>query len=220
VKPEPDTNLDMFTVMETCRAMRYLRPDPIPETIVDRLIWAATRAPSPGNSQGWDFVIITDSHVRATIGTALSTAMAPRIEAMLASGTPMGDRGTLQGALHLARTIGDAPVIIVVCGQLTYPPQQPNESFIWSAIYPAAQNIILAARALGLGSVFTTYHQVIDNVLRDTLAIPEDVRIGALIPVGYPAKSFTPVARRPITDFVHRNRWQGNLRTSSTPERA
>jgi nitroreductase len=215
VQPESNQTLDIFTVMETCRAMRYLRSDPVSDEVIERLIWAATRAPSPGNSQGWDFVVVTDPQIRTTIGNALSSAMAPRIEAMLASNAPMADTTTLKGALHLAKTIGDAPLIIVVCGPVIYPPQQPNESFVWSALYPAAQNVILAARALGLGSVFTTYHHVIDALLRETLSIPDDIRIGALIPIGYPARSFTPVARRPGVDFIHRNEWRGDLRSTS-----
>lgn len=204
--------MDVFEAMGSCRAMRYLREDPVPDELIDRLIWAATRAPSPGNSQGWDFVVVTDASKRGAIGDALATAMAPRIEAMLASGSADADRRTLEGALHLATTIGRAPVLILVCGPVIYPPQRPNESFTWSAVYPAAQNLIVAARALGLGSVFTTYHHVADRVIRDVLAIPDEMRIGALIPVGWPDRAFTPVTRRPLADFVHRDGWQGDLR--------
>jgi nitroreductase len=195
--------------------MRYLKADPVPEEIIEKLIWAATRAPSPGNSQGWDFVVITDAAMREAIGDALEALMAPRIEAMIASGAANADRRTLDGALHLATTFGRAPVIVLVCGRLVYPPGRPVESFIWSAIYPAAANLIVAARALGLGSVFTTFHAMIDPLLRQLLNIPEDVRMGALIPLGWPDRPFTPVSRQPVADVIHRNGWNPHIRSVS-----
>jgi nitroreductase len=204
--------IDVFEVMETCRAMRYLKPDPIPDALIEKLVWAATRAPSPGNSQGWDFVLVTAPHLRAAIGDALGSLMAPRIETMLATNAANADRVTLSGALHLARTIGSAPLLVLVCGPVIYPPGRPVEQMTWSAIYPAAQNLILAARAVGLGSVFTTFHAMIDPLLRELLSIPDDVRMGALIPVGWPDRPFTPVRRRPVEDFIHRDGWQGDLR--------
>ncbi len=197
-------------MMGTARAIRYLKPDPVPDEMIDRLIWAATRAPSPGNSQGWDFVIVTDPAKKAEIGGAIADAMNGRIAAM-----PQADRTTrlmLNGAVNLANTIATAPVLIFVCGPVIYPPGQPRESMTWSAIYPAAQNIILACRALRLGSTFTTFHGVAEPTIRRVLAIPDDIRIGATIPVGWPDRPFGPVQRRPITDFMHRDGWQGNLR--------
>jgi nitroreductase len=202
--------MDLFEAMDTCRAIRYLRPDPVPEEMIDKVIWAATRAPSPGNSQGWDFVIVTDAHKKQVIGDAIEAAMAPRIGAM-----PRGDRTTklmLDGALNLATTISQCPVLIFVCGPVIYPPQRPMESFTWSAIYPAAQNLVLAARALGLGTVFSTLHHVAEPLIRETLEIPARIQIGVTIPMGWPDRPFGPVARRPIAQFTHRDGWQGDLR--------
>jgi nitroreductase len=202
--------MDLFEAMDTCRAIRYLRPDPVADALIDKVIWAATRAPSPGNSQGWDFVIVTDAQKKQIIGDAIEAAMAPRISAM-----PRGDRTTklmLDGALNLATTISKCPVLIFVCGPVIYPPQRPMESFTWSAIYPAAQNLILAARALGLGTVFSTLHHVAEPLIRETLEIPARIQIGVTIPMGWPDRPFGPVARRPITQFIHRNGWQGDLR--------
>ena len=70
--------MDLFEVMETCRAIRYLRPDPIPEELLERILWAATRAPSPGNSQGWDFLVVDDPEKKQTIAAAVRAAMASR----------------------------------------------------------------------------------------------------------------------------------------------
>jgi nitroreductase len=202
--------MDVFEVMGTARAIRRLKPDPIPAELIDKLMWAATRAPSPGNSQGWDFIVVDDAQKRAAIGAAMRTAMTARLAAM-----PRGDRQMrliLDGTAHLVDTIDQAPVIIFVAGPVIYPPSAPREQFTWSAIYPAAQNIILAARALGLGAVFTTLHNSSEPAIREVLGIPDAIKIGVTIPVGWPDANFGPVVRRPVEDFVHRNGWEGDKR--------
>jgi nitroreductase len=203
--------MDVFEVMGTCRAIRQLAPDPVPAELIDRLMWAATRAPSPGNSQGWDLIVVDDQAARARIGAAVREAMSARVAAM-----PRTDRTTrlmLDGTARLVDTLDRAPVIVFVTGGVIYPPTSPREAFTWSALYPAAQNILLAARALGLGAVMTTLHHGADATIREVLGIPEHIRIAATIPVGWPdGVSFGPVNRRPVDDFVHRNRWEGDKR--------
>jgi nitroreductase len=197
---------DVWEVIGTCRAMRWLKPDPVSVELVDKVLWAATRAPSPGNSQGWDFVVVDDPALKERIGTAVRDAMAAAVAAM-----PRPDRTMrlmLDGTAHLLETLSAAPVLIFVCGPVCYPPNNPQERFTWSALYPAAQNILLAARALGLGTVFTTLQGVAEPTIRETLGIPADIRIGATIPMGWPAAKFGPVNRQPVESFVHRNRWQ------------
>ena len=198
--------MDVFEAMETCRAIRYLKPDPVPDELITKLIFAATRAPSPGNSQGWDFVVVTDPAAKATIGGAIEAAMASRIEGH----TETGERSStlmMRGALNLARTVAYAPVLVFVCGGVVYPVERPTEAFTWSAIYPAAQNLILAARALGLGTTFTTFHHIADTTIREVLGIPPEIRIGCVIPVGLPDREFGPVNRKPVESFIHRDRW-------------
>jgi nitroreductase len=207
--------MDIFEVMETARAIRYLKPDPVAPELIEKLVWAATRAPSPGNSQGWDFLVVTDAAKKATIGAAIHAAMAPRLAAPVT-----GDRSTrlmMTGAKNLATTVGTAPVLVLVCGGVVYPPAQPRESFTWSAIYPAAQNLILAARALGLGSTFTTFHGAAEPAIREVLAIPDHIKIGCLIPIGWPDRAFGTVNRQPVESFIHRDGWQGDLRAGVSP---
>ena len=198
--------MDIFEVMDTCRAIRYLKPDPVPTELLTKLVWAATRAPSPGNSQGWHIVIVTEPGPKAAIGAAIEAALAPRLD----GNTDTGERSStlmMQGALNLARTVGAAPVLVFVCGGVIYPPARPDERFTWSAIYPAAQNLILAARALGLGSTFTTFHHVAEPTIREVLGVPDDIRIGCMIPIGWPDRPFGPVNRNPVESFIHRERW-------------
>jgi nitroreductase len=202
--------MDVFEAMGTCRAMRQLKADPVPAELVERVLWAATRAPSPGNSQGWDFVVVDDPAVKTLIGGAIRAAMADRVAAM-----PRPDRTMrlmLDGTARLIDTLGQAPVIIFVTGPVVYPPGAPREQFTWSALYPAAQNILLAARALGLGTTFTTMHMTAEPTVREVLGLPDHIRIAAMIPLGWPDAAFGPVNRRPVEDFVHRNHWEGDKR--------
>ncbi len=206
--------MDVFEAMETCRAIRYLKPDPLPAELVERVLRAATWAPSPGNSQGWDFVVLEDPAGKQRIAAAVREAMAERVAAMDRPDTTM--RLMLDGTAKLIDTLAEAPVLIFVCGPVIYPPGAPREQFTWSALYPAAQNILLAARALGLGTTFTTMHMTAEPVVRDVLGLPDDIKIAAMIPMGWPDAKFGPVKRRPLEDFVHRNHWEGDKRATAT----
>lgn len=203
--------MDVFEAMSTCRAMRYLREDPVDDALVERIITAATWAPSPGNSQGRDFVVVRDAEKKARIGDAIEAVMAPAVAAM--ERPDRTHRLMLDGTAHLVETLKTCPVLILVCGKTVYPYAAPRESFVWSSVYPAAQNLIVAARALGLGTVFTTFHGTAEPVIRDTLDIPDDVHIGCLIPLGWPDREFGPVKRVPYEKVVHVDGWQGDLRT-------
>ncbi|MBI1182269.1 MAG: nitroreductase [Alphaproteobacteria bacterium] len=209
--------MDVFEAMETCRAIRFFKNDPVPDELVEKVLYAATRAPSPGNSQGWDFIVVTDPEIKKTLSTRITEVIDATVESIQKSMGGMEalddvNRRMLQGTQNMARTLGDIPVIILVCGKKVYPPQAPSEQFVWSALYPAAQNILLAARALGLGTCFTTYHNTCEKELRELLHIPDDVYIASFIPMGWPAINFGPLARRPLKDFIHRDGWQGDLR--------
>ena len=203
--------MDVFEAMSTCRAMRYLKPDPVDDELIERIVTAATWAPSPGNSQGRDFVVVRDAAKKEAIGDAIEAVMGDRVAAM--ERPDRTHRLMLDGTEHLVRTLKTCPVLILVCGKTVYPYQAPRESFVWSSIYPAAQNLIVAARALGLGTVFTTFHGTAEPVIRETLGIPDDVHIGALIPVGWPHRRFGPLRRVGYEQVVHLDGWQGDLRT-------
>lgn len=202
--------MDTLEAMATCRAIRYLKPDPLPDEVVERILRAATWAPSPGNTQDWDFVVVDHPGLRRRIGEAVAPTLVPRVERM--ERTDRTSRLMLDGVEHMARTLADCPVIVFCCGHVRYPPRSPMEQFTWSAVYPAAQNLIVAARDLGVGSVFTTIHLNAEPEIREIVGIPDEVRIGATIPLGWPDAEFGPVRRRPLEHFVHRNGWQGDLR--------
>lgn len=198
--------MDVIEAMETCIAMRYLKPDPVPREVLKRLVYAATRASNPGNSQGWEFVVIDDPSIKEPLGEAVRKGMAPAFAAK-----PQGLDGVQErmyaGARHLAENFAKVPAWILGCARKIYPPQAPRDVFMYSTIYPAAQNLVVAARSLNLGTAFTTFQQVAEPVLREKLRIPDDVFLCVLIAVGYPERPFTKVKRKPVDDVLHWNGW-------------
>ncbi|MEZ4330979.1 MAG: nitroreductase family protein [Myxococcota bacterium] len=197
--------MDAIEAMETCRAIRYLKPDPVPQALIERVIHAATRASSPGNSQGWDFVVVRDPAIKGRLGPAVRERLMPLVERV--PNTPGSISRTVEGAKHLLREFENVPVWIVVCGRKVYPPGAATDQMVDAALYPAAQNLIVAARSLGLGSTFTTLQLGSEDLMREVLGIPKAVSIAVCIALGYPDRPFGPVKRKPITDVIHWDRW-------------
>jgi len=197
--------MNVIETMETCSAARYLKPDPVPQELIERVIYAATCASSPGNSQEWDFIVIRDPEAKQKIRDLL----VPRFRAMGVGPPRTGQvsSGMIAGAMHLAETLNEIPAIIFVCGPAAYPPNAPIELFVWSALYPAAQNLIVAARSLGLGTTFTTFHMFMESELRELLGIPQDIKFGVMIPIGWPQNEFVKVKRKPISNVIHWDKW-------------
>jgi nitroreductase len=139
---------------------------------------AAMWAPSPGNSQGRDFLVVADPTKKEVIGEAVAGVMTRAVASM--ERPDRTHRLMLDGTAHLVETLKTCPVLIFVCGKTVYPYHAPRESFVWSSLYPAAQNLIVAARALGLGTVFTTFFGVAEPTIRETLQIPDDVHVGCI----------------------------------------
>jgi nitroreductase len=198
--------MEVIEAMETCSAARYLKPDPVPQELIERVIYAATRASSPGNSQQWDFIVVRNPEAKRKIRDLL----APRFKAMR-EGMPKTGRVTtrmIAGATHLAEALDEVPAIIFVCGPVAYPPNAPVEQFVWSALYPAAQNLIVAARSLGLGTTFTTFHMFMESELRELLQMPKEIKFGVMIPIGWPQNDFVKVRRKPISEVIHWDKWR------------
>jgi nitroreductase len=219
------SEMGIFETMYSARAIRRFRPDPIPDAIISRLLEAATRAPSAGNSQDWLFVVITDVAQRQKVGDIYRRASMwvrpiyennPRPAHM----NPAQYERFWKSGTYLHEHMGDAPVLIVPCLRLRahdLPASLPDEArasmvreFPWRAgasIYPAMQNIILACRALGLGSVLTTNHMLLEDEMKQALGLPADVMTFGLLPVGYPVGKFGPVVREPIGAVAVRDRF-------------
>ena len=198
--------MDLFEAMDSNRAMRRLKPDPVPRELLERLVHAATRAPSAGNSQLWGFVVVTDRGDMAFLAEIVRRRLAAR-------GWPRGeDRQArmMRAVRHLIEHFAETPAVILCCVRDAYPSaESPEPQFMWSTIYPAAQNLLLAARALGLGAAMTTFHLGAEDEIRRRFGVPDDVRVGATVPVGYPRGRFGPLGRRPLAEVLHWGRWGG-----------
>jgi nitroreductase len=198
--------MDALEAIETCTAMRYLRPDPVPDDLIRRVIAAATCASSPGNSQGWDFVVVRDAERRTRIARAVRAKLGPLLQP-ISSARDEAHRRMLLGAHHLLDHFAEVPVLVFVCARPVYPPNRPSADWIPSTVYPAAQNLIVAARALGLGSVFTAFHAASEREIAELLGLPAEVRIYVTIPLGFPARKFARVRRRPLDTVLHWERF-------------
>ena len=198
--------MDVLTAMETCTAMRYFKEDPVAKEDLEKLVYAATRASNPGNSQGWAFLVIDDPETKAVVGNKVLAGMAPFFENRPAGRDGVEER-MLLGAEHLARNFAKVPAWIVCMARKVYPPQDPQESFMHSTIYPAAQNMIVAARSMGIGTCFTTFPGHAEPEIRQLCNVPDDLHLFVYVAVGYPERKFMPVKRKPVEEVLVWNRF-------------
>jgi nitroreductase len=201
--------MDFFDAVTTQRAMRRLKPEPIPDAVLRQIMDAAICAPSGGNRQGWSFLVVRDAAKRARLGELYREAWDELMKTPYyrgASAVPPDSREgkMLASARHLSEHLGEAPVLILAC--VDTDGAKPTLT-TGASIYPAAQNIMLAARAVGLGTCITTIHKYRDPQVKELLDIPAGVETAALIPLGYPLGKFGRPPRRPLAEVAHADRW-------------
>ncbi len=194
-------NDDFLGVVTRQRACRSFSTEPVDDDAIGLLLTAATFAPSAENKQPWEFVVVRDDATRAAIGELSRRAWEASGRAfsegrltpeMLAD----VDRGATGG-------VANAPVNIVVCADV----QRGLEVTIPSSIFPAVQNLLLTATALGFGSALTTITTGFRSEMQAVLGLPEHVRPIALVPIGHPARPLGPPRRVPFTEHTHRERY-------------
>jgi len=202
--------MDFFDVVTTQRAIRRLKTDPIHGAVLRQIMDAAICAPSGGNRQGWSFVVVRDPAKRARLGELYREAWGELMKVPYYAGaakepadSPAGRM--LASARHLGEHMGEAPVLILACIALD-PGVNPTLT-TGASIYPAVQNIMLAARALGIGSCITTIHRFRDAQVKQLLGIPAEIETAALIPLGYPLGKFGRPPRRPLREVAFADRW-------------
>ncbi len=198
--------MDFFDVARTQRAMRRLKPDAISDADLWTLLDTAIKAPSGGNQQPWNFIVVRDAEKKRQIGAWYLEGWQRAYggaakDAMLAH--PARAR-TYNSADHLARHLAEAPVLIIATIRKDQFAVGPT---LGASIYPAVQNLMLAARALGLGTTLTTLHKLHEDDVKRLLGIPENVETMALIPVGVPIGRFGPPSRMPVEKVVYWDGW-------------
>jgi len=201
----------LFETLFTLRAMRRLKPDPVPPALIERILRAGQAAPNGGNAQDWAFLVVKDpgikSRVQAYYQRAYDERMAGHYAARIEALGPGPEQDRLRrmvGAVaHLTGHFHEAPVWIVACLKVGAH-RGPGAG---ASIYPAVQNMLLAARALGLGATLTSRHMLFAKEVDAIFGLPEEVMSFAILPIGYPMGKFGPVARGPLEDIVHLDRW-------------
>jgi nitroreductase len=232
------TDAPILEVMATMRAMRRLKPDPVPDELLEQLVEAATWAPSGSNNQSYSFLVITD---REQIGR-LAPIWRRIVSWYVATQRPAShmDEGKWERLTAALRYQADhfdrTPALILACYEFSDIRRRMRENWLAvvretarlgprnalallrntprflgageaASIYPAVQNLLLAARAHGLGAVITTWHMIFEQEIKKLLGIPRHVHVYAIIPIGWPKGRFGPVVRRPARDVIHHNHW-------------
>ncbi len=201
-------NTDLFEIIRTTRSMRRLKPDPVPPELIRQILEAGTAAPNGGNMQTWRFLVIRDSAIKEAVARWYSRSWHEIVGPRYRSGAPAPGSSRdrfermLAAAEHLADHLQDAPLWIVPCLQ-----GGTHTRTSGSSIYPAVQNMLLAARALGLGATLTTLYLLFEKEAEAALGLPEDTHSYAILPIGYPVGRFGPVARTALEDVVFADHW-------------
>ena len=224
----------LFEVMRTTRSMRRLRHDRVPDEVLTRLIEAASWGPSARNQQGCEYIVVTDRAQIARLAPLWRLAVElydatalPRLDDAVGPRSAAAIRA-------LAADLEQVPAVIAICHPISAVPEEYQRGAFRRTVaalglrrtmrllrsmrelallrdaasaFPAMQNLLLAARALGLGASTFMLHQLVDHDVAEVLAVPPGVRVMALVSVGWPMGHFGPVHRHSTADIIHRDVW-------------
>jgi nitroreductase len=198
-----NATISLFDVIHSQRAIRHFSDTPVSDDAIETILHAATRAPNGGNRQPWRFLVIRDAEIKGRLGAWYLSAWQAATANMESLTQPY------RHGAELARQMTTVPVLILACIDHGEAGTGPGPVTRGASIYPAVQNLMLAARALGLGTVLTTLHTQYESEIKAFLNIPASVETAALIPVGYPAEGvrFGAARRKPLSEVVFHDRW-------------
>ena len=234
--PKPDNDEKLFDIMYSCRSMRRLKPDPVPEELLVQLVDAAIQGPSGTNSQNWKFIIAREPATKQRIAETWKRIAAFYEETIAAiplraGETAEGRARQRKAGAYMVEHMHEAPAIVFVCTrrdeEIAKMSAQPSTMMAAirrfgvggalklatngsrstvqqgdGAAYPAVQNLLLAARALGLGAVLTTPHLFVPGEFEEIIGLPAVHTLAAIIPVGYPKGQFGPITRPDPTSTI------------------
>ena len=201
--------LGLFEAIYSQRQITRYRSDPVPKEAIDKILEAATKAPSGGNTQPWHFIVITDPELIAKVGGLYRDLWLGSQGAT----PPPNEPPAYSQARYLANHMPEVPAMVLVCADhsLGYIPQTAAEPIergrYASSVWLAIQNLFLAARALGLGTRITTVHIRAEEQIKEWLGIPEYVETVCLTPLGYPRGRFGITDRKPASEVTSYNRF-------------
>jgi nitroreductase len=208
-----DDRMELYEGLVTTRAIRRFSDRPVSDDDLAAILFAATRAPSGSNRQPFRFVVLRDGprarEAKALLGASFRRAWGEKRAADgyehgsgLQDGSPKARMA--RAMQHFVDHFERIPVVVLPC---LVPRRRPDLAD-GASIYPACQNLLLAARARGLGGVMTMWHGAVEDELRHVLSIPDDVVVAATIPIGHPLGRHGPVRRLPLGQLVYDDGWE------------
>jgi len=212
--------LGVFEAIDSLRAVRHFHPDPVPDDVIDRILNAGIRAPSPQNSQPWAFVVVRDAAMRARIAEVYRRVWNIVKEPVYGDLDAIEDtsqRRLLKATDRLAAAIDEAPLFIFAMldrmklGVMVTPDLQTllEPSSAYGAVWAAIENMVLAARALEVGVITTNLTKLMEAEVRGMLGYPEHVETVSMLALGKPRPpaKFGPTTRRPVAEVTHFETW-------------
>jgi nitroreductase len=216
--------MGVYEAMRTLRAVRRLKPDPIPDDVLLRVLEAATWAPTGGNQQPWRIIVVKDPEKKNRLGqwyaerwSAFSKMYRSNIPADMADDARKRMLRTIAAGDYLAQHFGETPIIAIFCfnpKQMAITDAKQNRPSVvgGGSVYPSVENFLIACRAEGLGCVLTTLLCEVEPQVKELLAIPDGWGTAAAIPVGYPiGRGHGPLTRRPVRDLAYLDGWGNRI---------
>jgi nitroreductase len=206
-------DMPLFDAMMTQRAVRRVRPDPVDDTIVLKCIELALKAPTGANGQHWEFVVVKDRRIKDKLARPYRLGWAVYYRAAIRRAARHDEsRAKIARAVQWqVDHLTEIPVLVVACMRLGvrkgrfpfFRMPHPAESGYYGSIYPAVQNLLLAARAMGLGASLITMPLLSVTAARRMLNLPFDVTPCCIVPLGWPLGRYGPTTRKPVEEVVH-----------------
>ena len=210
-----DEDLSFFDLVGTVRAMRRLKPDPVPMELIWKVLNAGVQAPSGQNTQPWKFVLISEPEKKKWFAERYTAAIESRFGRAASRKDIPPDKihPQLKALFYQMDHMHEFPYLLLVCGERDWPFKVPQEDRVglappnFGAVYPCVQNILLACRAVGLGAALTTMHQVFEDELHEYFEIPDTFGVVVTMPIGWPMGKFGSVTRIPAEEKTFLNKW-------------
>ncbi|MGE3073355.1 MAG: nitroreductase family protein [Dehalococcoidia bacterium] len=182
---------ELEKLFATQRAIRHFGGRPVDDSTIEQVLSAATRAPSARNIQPWRFIVIRDPGTKGKLGKIFDELGAQFYGAGAPDRTPWEE----------------VPVLIAITSEYAFGTAESGIAALGASIYPAVQNLLLAANALGLGSVLTTRWKAREGEVRPLLGLPETMAVHAIVPLGYPTRRYGKNARKPVAEVTSQERF-------------
>lgn len=212
-------SMPLEEAMSTQKAIRRLKEDPVDDELLLHLLELAMKAPVGSNRQNWEFLVVKDPQVKARLGELNRQAVGLYFRFAPLMGKPSASTEKIMSSVRWQMDHFDSiPVVVVACYHSIPPPFiHVLQTSYFGSVYPAVQNLLLAARAAGLGAALITLPLWSPRRVRHILGLPGNITPCAVIPMGWPLGKYGPVVRKPVGDVVHIDRYGNQPYRSAAP---